>query len=175
MVADERADNDEAKLRGRLLGVRIPEIELQAGPGVWVSLQKLASRRLVLFFYPGREAEVAGGRFEVLAHDRDRALAWSLHHHVLEGLNYQLVGVSSQTPVEQGRFERLEMLAYELLSDPDFDLAEGLGLPTTGPEWSRAYEPLTLIVRHERIAEVIYPVDPATEMQAVLAWIERNP
>lgn len=173
LVADERADEDLARLRRRLRGARVPDVEFQSAPGLWVNLRQCASRPVVLFFFGGREVEVPGGEPELRQRDRERVLAWRKHQHTLARLNHRLLGVSTQTPLQQARLAANELLAYDLLSDPDLDLAYSLGLPAS--DLPPVYEPLTLIVRHERIEEVFRPVDVASEARSVVEWVRGNP
>jgi peroxiredoxin len=67
-------------------------------------------------------------------------------------------------------------LGYPLLSDPEFELAAALTLPTFELDGSRYYRRLTLIARGGTIAKVFYPVFPpdrnATEVEA---WLAANP
>jgi peroxiredoxin len=103
-----------------------------------------------------------------------RALRWQERCAEIAQLGVELLGFSSQSPRCQEQLGAEGLLSFRLMSDPDFELAASLGLPTTGPEWDRAYQPLTLIAQHERIAHLIYPVSPESEAADALAWLREN-
>ena len=64
-----------------------------------------------------------------------------------------------------------------MFSDPDFGVAEALGLPTfAAPGHERLYTRLTLVVRDGRIEHVFYPIfPPNTHAQQVLDWLHGHP
>ncbi len=157
---------------GRLIGVPAPTVKLPFALEGTASLADFARRRsLVVFFYSG--APTGGYR------DRDadavRAHSWREHEGELEELGCLLIGVSAQSPAAQMQFATRKLLDCILLSDGKLKLADVLWLPTSSTdEGQRVYEPLTLIFQEERIARVLYPIDPSTEAAGVVEWLTRE-
>lgn len=83
-----------------------------------------------------------------------------------------MVGISAQSPAEQGEFAERERIAFPLLSDDGLRLAEALGLPTFAVEGRALYRRLTFIAATGRVVKVFYPVFPPDRDAAqVLAWL----
>ena len=67
-------------------------------------------------------------------------------------------------------------LPFEILSDAEFKLCDGLRLPTFEVDGMRLVKRLTLIVRGGRIEQAFYPVFPANESaNRVLRWLIDHP
>jgi peroxiredoxin len=63
-------------------------------------------------------------------------------------------------------------LPFPLLSDPEFQLAEALRLPTFEVERRRLYKRLTIVISNSRIEHVFYPVfPPDTHADEVASWL----
>jgi len=167
-------------LSWRLRGVRAPAVRLpfapgEALPGSMVSLAELARRRsLAVFFYDRFVPEGAGD--EDVELEQARTEGWREREPELEGLGYEIVGVSTQSPEAQAQFALDRMLSFAFLSDSRLLLADELGLPTrSGPAGERMYEPLTILVEDGRIAQVFYPLrSPRLDAEIVTAWIKRR-
>jgi peroxiredoxin len=81
-------------------------------------------------------------------------------------------GLSSQTTEYQREAVERLLLPFEMLSDPEWPLAEALRLPTFEAVGVRLYRRLTLVVRDGVIEHVFYPVFPPNEhAAAVVAWL----
>lgn len=172
-------DSAAAHLPGRAM----PRLALPLSGGGSVDLAQLPAGRTVIFLYPrmiapGTQApegwdELPGARgCTAEACDfRDSASA-------LRAAGVSLIlGLSSQdTSAQREAAERLH-LPFMLASDPAFDLATSLLLPTfAAPGISRLYRRLTLIVREGRIEHVFYPVfPPDTHARRLAAWLAENP
>jgi peroxiredoxin len=171
MDLDRRASMSEAALEQRLLGVALPDRELECAPDAFVSLAASARESaLAIFFYRG----VEDGSSEMDDEDEARAIEWADHLPELNRLGYSVVGVSVQTISAHAKLAGGESHRLLLLSDPDLQLAKLLALPTREEEWGRVYEPLTLLVRGERISRIFYPVDPARDAASAVEWIKRE-
>ncbi len=156
-------------------GRKLADVAMPSTGQADVSLAAIARRQsLVICFYPRL----------MLAKDAERdphnarALRWTHQQPILEGLEHDLVTVASQAP------EHLLQWAYRLdiqhlvLSDLYLVLARTLALPTSEVRgtWVRipwVYEPVTILVRHERVVRVTYPagVDDADQ---TTNWIRRT-
>jgi peroxiredoxin len=168
---DRRASMSEAALERRLLGAALPDRELECAPDAFVSLAASARESaLAIFFYRG----VEDGSSEMDDEDEARAIEWADHLPELNRFGYGVVGVSVQTVSAHAKLAGGEPFRLLLLSDPDLQLAKPLGLPTREEEWGRVYEPLTMLVRGERISRIFYPVDPARDAASAVEWIKRE-
>lgn len=161
-------------LESRLVGLPLPDVQLQYAHEAFASIAVLARRwSLVLFFYPGvKEALPTAG--ESVGPDERRAVSWLRYEAELASMGYEIVGVSAQSAIEQARFASRDPLPYMLLSDPPLELAQILGLPTTEQAAQRVYEPLMIVVHEQRIARIFHPIDPAREATTVMRWIRSN-
>jgi peroxiredoxin len=90
-----------------------------------------------------------------------------------ERLGADLIGVSAQSPAEQGEFAEREQIPFPLLSDAGLALAkEPLHLPTFEAAGLRLYRRLTLVAEAGRIVKAFYPVfPPDRDAASVLAWL----
>ncbi len=168
-------------LERRLVGRPLPDVQLQYAHEAFLSPVELARRRsLVMFFYPASEETTTPRAGSAVSADEQRAVAWTRCEGDLGRLGYDVIGVSTQSSIQQARFASRDPLPFILLSDPKLKLAEGLaddpdgeglGFPTDGLPTQRVYQALTLIVREQKIARVIYPVDSAYEPAMVMRWI----
>jgi peroxiredoxin len=149
----------------------LPDLELEYAEDASLSIAALAARSdLVIFFYRG----LASLSNEVQLQEESRVLEWVDNEFALEQLGYEIVGVSVQTVVSQARLAGGEPISYCLLSDPELRLAAILELPTSELQGKRAYEPLTMLVRDERVSRVIFPVDPYHDAMSVVDWLQRE-
>jgi peroxiredoxin len=63
-----------------------------------------------------------------------------------------------------------------MLSDADLTLADLLGLPTFRAGGMRLFKRLTLVISHDTIEKVFYPIFPPNEhAQQVLTWLRSLP
>ncbi len=162
-------------LETRLVGRRLPDVQLQYAQDAFVKLPVLARRwSLAIFFYPGNEKTTTPGDDQTVGIDERRAVAWMRCEPELARLGYEVIGVSAQSAIEQARFASRDPLPYMLLSDPTLKLAAIMGLPTACSESARAYEPLAIVVRNQSIVRVFHPIDPECEAASVTRWIRNN-
>ena len=160
-----------AALERRLIAVALPDLKLECAQDAFISLATSARESaLAIFFYRGVEDSSSEMDYE----DEARAIEWADHLPELNRLGYGVVGVSVQTVSAQAKLPGGEPFRLLLLSDPGLQLAELLGLPTVEEQWGRVYEPLTMLVRGERIARIFYPVDPARDAASAVEWVERE-
>ncbi|MBA3808527.1 MAG: redoxin domain-containing protein [Solirubrobacterales bacterium] len=160
-------------LETRLVGRPLPDVQLQYAHEAFLSLAGLAGRRsLVVFFYPATEESMTPDEGLASGVDERRAVAWMGCEEKLQRMGYDVIGVSSQSAIEQARFASLIPLPFILLSDPELKLSDHpLHLPTTGARSERVYEPLALVVRRQEIVRVFHPIDPTYETPLVMRWI----
>jgi peroxiredoxin len=163
-----------------LHGMRMPHLVLSATSGLDVDLASLDGT-VVLYLYP-----MTGAPGIPLPKDWDlipgargctpEACGFRDHFAELRAAGAsEVFGLSSQTTEYQREAVDRLHLPFAMLSDPAFELAEALQLPTFDVAGTRLYKRLTLIVRGGLIEHVFYPVFPTdTHAAAVVAWVVSN-
>lgn len=172
-------DGAAAHLPGRPL----PHLSLPATDGTTVDLAALGEGRTVLYAYPltGQPGTELPDGWDLIPGARGcttEACSFRDHHDDLTAAGAAHVyGISSQTPDYQAELVGRLHLPFPMLSDPDFQLADALALPTfTAPGHDRLYKRLTLIIDGGGIEQVFYPVfPPNTHATDVVAWLRENP
>jgi peroxiredoxin len=98
------------------------------------------------------------------------------HYRELNDLGAEVFGLSTQnTDYQKEMAERLH-LPFEVLSDSEFQFCDALTLPTFEVEGTQLVKRLTLIIRHNVIETVFYPVFPPNEnAEQVINWLKREP
>lgn len=170
----------DAAVGDRLLGAAVPALVLDSTAGR-VDLARLAGELLVLFVYPHASglpvAPVPG--WESIPGARGctaQACAFRDAHDRLATLGATVAGLSVQTVTEQRQFAARVGLRYRLLSDPERELAQALGLPTFSAGGRTFYRRLTLVADGGRVVKVFYPVgEPAGNAAQVLGWLRELP
>jgi peroxiredoxin len=162
-----------------LVGTAIPALALPSTAGRDIDLGLAAAEgTLVVYLYPrtGRPGEPLPTGWNDIPGARGctpQSCAFRNHHDELRSLGADVLGLSAQTLADQVEFAERVGLTYPILSDPDLQLAEALGLPTFEVAGMHLYRRLTLIAREGRIAKAFYPVFPPDRNAAdVLAWLE---
>ncbi len=85
------------------------------------------------------------------------------------------MGLSAQSPEEQGQFAARMDITFPLLSDPQLRLAAELHLPTFEAGGLRLYKRLTLVTDAGQILKAFYPVFPPDLHSAeVLDWLQQR-
>ncbi|MEV5802932.1 MerR family transcriptional regulator [Streptomyces collinus] len=173
-VADDAADH--------LPGTRMPGLALPDTAGRAVRLDRLGPRRAVIYVYPltGRPGtDLPEGWNSIPGARGCTAEACGFRDHFRELLETgagRVFGLSSQDTGYQGEVVERLGLPFGMLSDPAFDLAEALGLPTFEAGGMRLYTRLTMIVRDGVIEHVFHPVFPPDQhAEQVLTWLRENP
>jgi peroxiredoxin len=160
-----------------LVGMRMPDLVLQATNGKAVNLSTLEGTTIV-YLYPmtGVPGVPLPEGWDLIPGARGctpESCGFRDHFAELRDAGASAVfGLSSQsTEYQREAAERLE-LPFPMLSDAGFALGDALRLPTFEVEGTRLYRRLTLIIRDGMIDHVFYPVFPPNEHAgAVLAWL----
>lgn len=163
-----------------LTGLAMPEVALHSTDGGLVGISALAADRCVLFIYPrmGRPGEELPSGWDATPGARGctpQSCAFRDRHDAFRDQGYAVAGLSSQSPDEQAEaVERLH-LPFQLLSDPDLELASRIALPTFQIAGMRLYKRTTLVVEQGTIAKVFYPIfPPQHNAEEVLTWLARG-
>jgi len=161
--------SNEAGVSDRLVGVAIPRVVLCDSGGHLCGLHE--SRWVVIYTYPGCDSAPGDGEQTALM-DEEQHRAFGQHQQRLEARGFIPIGVSSQPRTGQQRALIINRLSHRLLSDPDFELADALGLPTFTREGERFYQRLVLVASGGVIRRVFFPVSNALRSPAqALAWL----
>lgn len=160
-----------------LTGQSLPDIELHSTANRVVNLSRLTQDPTVLFFYPrtGRPDELAPEGWDEIPGARG-CTPQSCGYRDLAAefwaLGFQVFGVSTQTTdFQQELVERIR-LPFEILSDSDFVLVDGMKLPTFEFAGERLLKRMAWVCERGKIKKVFYPVFPPDQNAAtVLTWI----
>jgi len=160
-----------------LESMRFPSVALMATSGNKIDIGSIPGVAVV-YFYPliGRPDsppmlgwnEIPGARGCT-----PQSCAFRDLHDEFAEIGISVYGVSSQSHGEQLEASNRLHLPFELLSDPSFELASALRLPTFEYNSATLIKRLTLILENGIIKKVFYPVFPPNENAAnVLAWFK---
>ncbi|HEY3921159.1 MAG TPA: redoxin family protein, partial [Gaiellaceae bacterium] len=95
------------------------------------------------------------------------------HAAELAALGARLAGLSAQPLEDQIEFARRNHIEYPVISDPELQLRDALGLPTFETSGLTLYKRLAFVAEQGRIVKVFYPVFPPDRNAAdVVAWLE---
>jgi peroxiredoxin/DNA-binding transcriptional MerR regulator len=165
-----------------LVGLRLPALTMQATDGTAISMDALGNGRTILYVYPlsGRPGVDLPDGWDNIPGARGctpQACGFRDHHAELRDAGAARVyGLSSQTSDYQRELAGRLRLPFTILSDPEFTLRNGLGLPTFDAAGIRLYQRLTMIVTDGVIEHVFYPVFPPDQHATqVLRWLADNP
>ncbi len=164
-----------------LVGLEVPAITLTGTGGGQVALDDLGPGRTVLYVYPlsGKPGIDLPDGWDAIPGARGctpEACGFRDHHAALRAAGAAAVfGLSSQSTGYQAELAQRLQLPFEILSDPDLELADALRLPTFTADARRLYARLTLVVTDGRIEHAFYPIFPPDQHAAqVLAWLREN-
>jgi peroxiredoxin len=163
-----------------LAGIALPEVSLPSTLGGSINLAAAPAERLVVYVYPrtGTPGEPLPAGWDDIPGARGctpQSCAYRDSLAEFSSLGATVIGISAQSPEEQGEFAEREHIPFALLSDSDLKLADELRLPTFEAAGMTLYRRLTLVVEKGTIAKVFYPVFPPDRNAAeVLAWLNRR-
>lgn len=166
MTGVEAPDLDA--LQGQLIPA---DIELDSTSGRLIEFAAHAS--LLIYLYPGAAGVIRGDETPLIDAAQHRAFRDRCADYAACG--FTIVGISSQSIHKQRRAVTINKLLHELASDPDFLLAEALGLPTRRFGPMRVYERLTLVVKGGWINRALNPrPTPERHPAHVAQWLRHQ-
>lgn len=112
-----------------LVGKKAPAFRLTSGQGEVVSSASLAGAPYVLYFYP---KDSTPGCTQEACDFRDAQAGF-------ERLGARVLGVSPDSPQSHEKFSRAQGLNFDLLSDPEHQLAEKYGVWGKKKNYGREY------------------------------------
>jgi peroxiredoxin len=164
---------------GHLPGMALPHCSLRSTQGGWIDLADLQGW-LVVYCYPmtGRPDRALPQGWDEIPGARGctpQACAFRDHHQELQQLHARVFGLSTQNSNYQLEAATRLHLPFALLSDENFELVDGLQLPTFDIDGMRLVQRLTLIVQDGVIRHCFYPVFPPDKnSEQVINWLKRN-
>jgi peroxiredoxin len=170
---DLRREREEARLhRQVLVGQPIPSLVLTGYQGQLFDLAEYVATPTAVYVYPGAPSSPDGGEASA-ALDAAQHRGYTMFWNTFFTMKLQRLGVSSPPWQELCASYETDHVRHMLWSDPDFLLAERLGLPTFETDGVRWYRRLTMVILEGRIAKVFYPVrPPATDAEKVFDWVQ---
>jgi peroxiredoxin len=165
-----------------LLGMPLPQLELEATSGGRVALDQLGAGRSIVYIYPlsGRPGIAQPEGWDDIPGARGctaEACSFRDHYADLRAAGASKVfGLSRQDgPYQRELVDRLH-LPFEMLADPHGQLGLALDLPTFEVDGRSLYKRLTLVLRDGVIEHVFSPVFPPDGHAAqVLEWLRDHP
>lgn len=112
-----------------LLGRKAPSFRLNSGRGELIASSSLAGAPYVLYFYP---KDNTPGCTQEACDFRDSQRSF-------ERLGARVFGVSPDSPESHEKFAKAQSLKFDLLSDPDHELAEKYGVWGLKKNYGREY------------------------------------
>jgi peroxiredoxin len=173
------APEDDGAAR-HLAGMAVASVPLAATDGATVDLAEMRGRSVV-YVYPrtGQPDVALPDNWDMIPGARGctpEACAFRDHHAELKALGADVFGLSTQTTVYQSEVVERLHLPFEILSDAEFALADGLNLPTFEAGGMRLLKRHTMVIRDRRIEHVFYPVFPPDgHAEEVCAWLRDHP
>jgi len=164
-----------------LIGMPIPHVSLRSTSGRIVDLGRLSAPRTVIYCYPmtgvpGKPLPEGWDRIPGARGCTPQTCGFRDHYQELTDRKAEVFGLSTQTTEYQQEMANRLHLPFEVLSDSEFRLSNGLRLPTFVVEGVRLVKRLTMIVRGTKIEHVFYPVFPPNESaDQVINWLKAHP
>ena len=159
-----------------LVGMSLPALSLPSTRGDTLGLAT-AGGLLVAYVYPrtGTPGEPLPAGWDDIPGARGCTPQSCAYRDALaefETLGATVIGVSAQSPEEQGEFAKREHIPFPLLSDSGLRLRDELRLPTFEVDGMTLYKRLTFVAEAGQIAKAFYPVFPPDRNAGeVLAWL----
>ena len=148
-----------------LLGLQLPNIQLQATNGSLVNLSAIKGR-LVLYCYPmtGRPDVALPEGWDQIPGARGctpQSCSFRDHYQEIKALDAEVMGLSVQdTAYQREMAERLH-LPFNILSDSNHEFRKALNLPTFNVAGLTLLKRVTLVIDKGRVRAVHYPIFPS--------------
>jgi peroxiredoxin Q/BCP len=147
------------------IGDPAPDFELLSDENHPIRLSDLRGRRVVLFFFP--RADTPGCTAQACGF-RDRL-------PVIEAGNATVLGLSPDLPEALAKWRAKEKLPYNLLSDPNHEVADAFGAWGEKSSYGRTYEGIlrghAIIGVDGRIEDLRVRIKPDESVQAAVEFL----
>lgn len=181
-LPDDLAVPSDDQAADHLIGTAMPHVALVSTSGKTIRLDMLGDRRTVIYIYPltGRPGTDVPRGWDSIPGARGctpESCGFRDHFRdLLEAGAGRVFGLSSQNTDYQGEVVERLALPFDMLSDPQFLMADTLRLPTFEAGGTRLFKRLTMMVRAGLIEHVFYPIfPPNAHAQQVLNWLRSHP
>ncbi len=148
------------------IGDMAPGFELLSDAGKPVNLSDFQGQRVVVFFYP--KADTPGCT--------KQACGFRNNYPIIETAGAVIFGISPDSPEALARWRAQQGFPYQLLSDPDHEVADAYGVWGEKEYSGRIY---TTIIRSHfvidaegKIADVQFDVSPEDSVARALRFLE---
>ena len=148
----------------------MPDIELESTLGYPLPL--VAHADLVMYLYPGASGIIRGDDTPMV--DAAQHRGFRGQEEAFRECGFTVVGLSSQSIHRQRDIAHRHKLSHALVSDPNFYLADALGLRTLRLEAKRVYERRTLVISAGRTRLALLPLPTPESHPAYLVELLRR-
>ena len=149
------------------LGDMAPDFELISDEGSPIRLSDLRGKKVVLFFYP--KADTPGCTTQACGF-RDN---WPL----IEAAGATVLGISPDTPEKLAKWRVKQNFPYNLLSDPEHEVAETYGVWGEKKLYGRAYMGIIrshfVIDEDGRFADMQIKISPKNSIAKAVKFLEQ--
>lgn len=150
------------------IGDKAPEFELVSDEGKMVKLSNLRGRRVLLFFYP--KADTPGCT--------KQACGFRDNYSVIDEAQTTVFGVSPDPVSELDRWRNKENFQYNLLSDPEHEVADLYGVWGEKKMFGKSYEGIIrshfVIDANGNVEDIQYKVSPQVSIDEALRQISSS-
>lgn len=150
------------------VGSPAPVFRLKNQDNNLISLEQFKGKWVVTYFYP--KAQTSGCTVQACG-IRDAGNTWKALHAVV-------LGISPDKPEALKKFQSVEQLPFDLLSDSDHKVAEMYDVWQQKSMYGRTYMGMTrttfVIDPNGKVAKVFENVKPAEHAEQVLSWLKEN-
>lgn len=148
-----------------LLGLRLPNIQLQATNGSLVNLSEIKGK-LVLYCYPmtGRPDIALPDGWDQIPGARGctpQSCSFRDHYQEIKALDAEVMGLSVQDSAYQREMAERLHLPFKILSDANHEFQKALNLPTFQVAGMTLLKRVTLIFDNSIVRAVHYPIFPS--------------
>jgi len=163
-----------------LIGMRLPDVELESTRGRRVNLSRDPNRLLAIYCYPrtGRPDQPIPEGWDAIPGARGctpQNIAFRDRIEAFQSLGAAVYGLSTQTPEYQREMAQRLQLPYEILSDAELRFTRPLRLPTFDFGGETLLKRLSMVARDGVIEHVVYPVFPSdSDAPRILDWLRQS-
>jgi len=150
------------------IGDLAPDFELLSDENQPIRLSDLRGRRVVLFFFP--RADTPGCTAQACGF-RDRL-------PVIEAVNATVLGLSPDLPEALAKWRVKERLPYNLLSDPNHEVADAFGAWGEKTAYGKTYDGIlrghAIIGVDGRVEDLRVRIKPDESVQAAVDFLAKQ-